>query len=173
MTVSVGKSLRLLTLLVLLGSLAGCAGTDASRRAGDDAFWSGRLAVRVEGADRQSFSASFELSGAAQEGRLKLLSPLGSTVAQIDWNRSSAQIRNEDKTRHFASLEALVEESTGAPIPVRTLFDWLAGRNTQLPGWLADLSALPEGRLLASRLDPAPRIDLRVILDRDSRSRSD
>ena len=153
--------------------LAGCAGPDLARPSGSEAYWSGRLAVRVEGAERQSFSASFELSGAAQQGRLKLLSPLGSTVALIEWDATGAQVRGESETRRYRSLELLVEESTGAPLPVRTLFDWLAGRNTQLPGWQADLSALSEGRLSASRLAPTPPIQLRLILDQGNRARPD
>jgi outer membrane lipoprotein LolB len=60
----------------------------------------------------------------------------------------------------------MVEQATGASLPVAALFDWLAGVNTPVPGWEADLSQLGEGRLRAQRREPPPLADLRVVLDR-------
>ncbi len=162
--------------LLLLALAAGCAQTGPERvgEAGAVAYWSGRLAVRVEGSDRQSFSAGFELSGAAREGQLKLLSPLGNALTVIQWDETGAQVQTGQETRRYASLELLLEEASGAPIPLRTLFDWLAGIHTVLPGWSADLSDLAAGRLSAQRREPVPAIQLRLVLDpRGSTARPD
>ena len=153
--------------LSLLALAAGCAQTGPERKGetGAVAYWSGRLAVRVEGSDRQSFSAGFELTGAAREGSLKLLSPLGNALTMIRWDAAGAQVQTGQETTHYPSLEVLLEQASGAPIPLRTLFDWLAGIHTVLPGWTADLSDLAAGRLSAQRRDPAPAIQLRLVLD--------
>jgi outer membrane lipoprotein LolB len=127
--------------------------------------WSGRLALQVEGDASQSFSAAFELRGAPQAGDLTLFSPLGGTLAALAWSPGSATLRTGGQERQFSSLEALAAAATGAPLPVAALFDWLAGRNTPVPGWQADLSQLAEGRLRARRTDPQPAADLRIALE--------
>jgi outer membrane lipoprotein LolB len=127
--------------------------------------WSGRLALRVQDAPQQSFSAGFELTGAPAQGALKLLSPFGSTVALIQWNGAGATLRTDKEEQRFNSLDQLSEAATGSPLPVRALFDWLAGSNTPLAGWQADLSGLAEGRLLAERRSPAPNVYLRLVMD--------
>lgn len=128
--------------------------------------WSGRLALQVEGDASQSFSAGFELRGAAEAGELTLLSPLGGALAALSWSPGAASLRSGGKEQSFPSLEALVAAATGAPLPVAALFDWLAGRNTPVPGWQADLSQLADGRVRARRTDPQPSADLRIALDR-------
>ena len=70
------------------------------------------------------------------------------------------------EVRKYESVDALVTQATGSPLPVAALFDWLAGRNVPVPGWQADLSLLGEGRLRAQRISPPPVADLRVVLDR-------
>ena len=62
-------------------------------------------------------------------------------------------------------LDALAQEATGTPLPVRALFGWLRGEPQAVPGWSADLSALAAGRLSARRLMPLPTAELRVVLD--------
>ena len=47
-----------------------------------------------------------------------------------------------------------------------SLFDWLAGRPTPVPGWQPDLSRQSEGRISARRTSPPPEADLRVVLER-------
>ena len=49
---------------------------------------------------------------------------------------------------------------------MRALFAWLRGLPQAGEGWEADLSRLPDGRLLARRLAPPPAAELRVVLDR-------
>lgn len=127
--------------------------------------WSGRLALQVQDQPGQSFSAGFELRGQASAGELTLLNPLGGTVAQLNWAPGQATLAANGQTRQFESVDALVAAATGSSIPVAALFDWLAGKDTPVPGWTADLSQLPEGRLRAQRQEPPPVADLRVILD--------
>ena len=153
-----------------LSLLAACA--QPAKRTAGQAFWSGRLALRVEGNEKQSFSAGFELVGAPEQGTLKLLSPLGSTLAHIDWRPSGATLRSGDEISNFRSLDELLEHTTGSPLPVRALFDWLEGKETALAGWRADLTGLADRRLTAQRLSPDPVMFLRVVLDESSNSPS-
>ena len=127
--------------------------------------WSGRLALTVEGQSSQSFSAGFELKGAPEAGELSLFNPLGGTVAVLAWSPGSATLRANGSTRQFPSLEALAQEATGAPLPVASLFDWLGGKSTPVPGWEPDLSQVAEGRLRARRIDPPPPVDLRLVFE--------
>ena len=154
----------------LLALLAACA--QPAKRLLGQAFWSGRLALRVEGNEKQSFSAAFELAGAAAQGTLKLFSPLGSTLAHIEWHPGGALLRTGADARNFNSLDELLEYTTGSPLPVRALFDWLGGIDTALTGWRTDLAGLPEGRLSAQRLQPAPILHLRMVLDAAGNGRS-
>lgn len=128
--------------------------------------WSGRLALRVDTEPAQAFSAAFELTGAAAAGELKLFNPLGGTVAQLSWAPGVARLFAGSDIREFASLDQLAEHVMGTAVPVAALFDWLDGTDTRAAGWLADLSRLPDGRLQAQRLEPAPRAELRLVLER-------
>lgn len=134
--------------------------------------WSGRLALQLENgvATSQSFFATFELVGNAERGHLRLLGPVGSTLAELDWQPNQAHLYTaENRAAQTApSLDALLEQATGTPIPVAALFDWLHGRHTtQAAGWQADLSQLDQGRIVAVRATPPPQATLRVALDRD------
>ncbi|HOB67206.1 outer membrane lipoprotein LolB [Ottowia sp.] len=157
-----------LGLLIATLFIAGCvvpprAGTGVDA---ESDRWSGRLALRVESEPPQSFAAAFALSGNPQAGELTLTSPIGSTIAVMQWQPGEALLRQGDQTRRYASLDALAQEATGTPLPVRALFGWLRGEPQSVPGWQADLSRLPDGRLSARRLMPLPTADLRVVLDR-------
>jgi len=164
------KSLRSLTaslLCVLAALLAGCAQpppAPASTPAAQ-AYWRGRLALRLETAEPTSYFASFELSGQARAGELLLSSPLGTTLAQLRWSPQAALLKSDGQTRAFDSLDALATEATGTAIPIAALFEWLQGRPAAADGWQADLSQLGEGRLVARRAAPAPAAELRLILD--------
>lgn len=128
--------------------------------------WNGRLALTVEGQASRSFSAGFELKGAAEAGELSLFNPLGGTVAVLAWAPGTATLRADGSTRQFPSLDALAQEATGTPLPVAALFDWLAGQPTAVPGWQADVSDVGQGRLRARRTDPPPAADLRVVFEK-------
>lgn len=128
--------------------------------------WQGRLAIQVAGAAPQSLSADFELQGDAQAGSLVFLSPLGTTVAQLEWAPGLAQLRQGGSTEQFASLDALVLQATGTELPVAALFDWLHGSATEAPGWRVDLQELAQGKLRAWRDDSTAPASLRILLER-------
>ena len=114
----------------------------------------------------QSFSAGFELTGNAQTGALRLFSPLGTTVADLNWTAQTASMRANGETRSFDSLAVLLKQATGTEIPVASLFAWLAGDNVATPGWLADVSQHSLGRVVARRSDPPPAVELRLIIEK-------
>lgn len=128
--------------------------------------WSGRLALQVEGGAPGSFAAGFELRGRPEAGELLILTPLGSTAARLEWSPGQARLFAGGQVREAASVDALAQEVTGAPLPVAALFDWLAGTATPIAGWQADLSELREGRLAARRDSPPPVARLRLVLER-------
>lgn len=137
------------------------------------AVYRGRLALTVdanaaqaaESARAQSFSAAFELSGNPQTGELALFTPLGGTIAVLNWAPAVARLRANNEVRDFDSLSALLKHATGAEIPVAALFSWLAGDKVPAEGWQLDLSQFASGRLFAKRSFPLPPLELRVILD--------
>lgn len=148
--------------------LAGCA-SRLQQAAGPDPDtrqWSGRLGLTVASEPPQSFSAGFDLQGGPDAGELTLTSPLGNTLAVMQWRPGEALLRQGEQARHYATLEALATEVTGTPLPVRALFGWLRGQAQSVPGWHADLSRLSDGRLSAQRLMPLPTAELRIVLDR-------
>lgn len=157
-----------LWLLFTIFLIAGCATTKrATGQFDTENHWQGRIAIKVMSTPSQAFSADFELDGQGDAGTLALFSPLGTTVAQMQWAPGLAQLRNGGELRNFDSLSALAQQATGTELPVAALFDWLRGTATAAPGWEADLSQLPEGRLLARRVaDSAPAVELRIILER-------
>jgi outer membrane lipoprotein LolB len=154
-------------LAALVLGLAGCASPPRAPSPGgsDSGPWSGRLAVQVQDKPEQSFSAGFELKGSARSGELQLFSPIGGTLAVLDWQPGRARLQANSRTREFDSVDALLAEVSGTVIPVHALFDWLRGIATPVAGWRADLSQLAQGRIAATRLEPPPQADLRLILE--------
>ncbi len=154
--------------------LAGCAQLpkarvspgEADANAVDLPYWRGRLALRVESAETNAFFANFELSGSAHTGELRLSSPLGTTLAQLQWDPRQALLRSHGQARAFESLDALAIEATGTAIPIAALFQWLRGQAAAADGWVVDLTQLDTGRLLARRREPAPAAELRLVLER-------
>lgn len=153
--------------LIAIFFIAGCAqppllkpqdGTNARA-------WHGRMALRIDSNEPQSFSASFDLVGQAQAGELILYGPLGSTAAHLSWTPDSATLRSNGAVRQFSSLDALATQTTGTNIPIAALFDWLAGLDVVAAGWEADLTQLGNHRLTARRLSPEPVAELRLILE--------
>ncbi len=151
-------------LLLVCAGILGCA-QPAKRAVAGEEFWSGRLALQVEDQASQSFSALFELRGNPQNGGLVLISPLGNRLAQLDWRDGHAQLSTGTQdVRSSDSLDNLLQEVTGARIPVAALFEWLRGSQSSAPGWQADLSGIENGRLVARRFEPAPPATLRIAL---------
>ncbi len=133
---------------------------------GSDASpWRGRLAIRVESAPVQVFSAAFELSGSASAGALTLFTPLGTTAAALSWTPEGSTLRSPAEVRQFATLAALMRQTLGAELPITALFGWLAGDTAASAGWQVDLSERPKGRITVRRQSPLPMAELRVVLD--------
>nr|WP_236589847.1 outer membrane lipoprotein LolB [Ramlibacter aurantiacus] len=149
---------------MVAAALAGCASPPRRPAKPDQGYWSGRLGLQVHDDPPQSISAAFELRGSPEQGELSLFTPLGGTAAILSWAAGTALLREQGKEpRRFPSIDALIAEVLGAPVPLAALFDWLAGRATMVPGWTADLSR--QGRLHARRTEPLPAADLRIVLE--------
>jgi outer membrane lipoprotein LolB len=129
----------------------------------------------------QSTSAAFELQGDAEQGELRLNSPLGTSVARARWGAGTAVLATSDGERRFASLAELSREALGEELPLAALPSWLAGRpwpgtvHEALPGpgsgsgftqlgWTVGLAASAEGRIEIVR-DTPPQVRLLVRLD--------
>ena len=125
-------------------------------------YWSGRLALQIEEESAQSFSALFELEGSEDQGELILLSPLGNTLGKLKWSSDGATLQTGQQQQTSHSLDALLTQVTGEAIPIKAIFDWLRGIETNAAGWVADLSALSQGRITAQRSDPKPKAILRI-----------
>lgn len=130
------------------------------------AFWAGRISLKVASEPPQAFFAAFELKGRADNGELTLISPLGSILGIMRWSTAEAVLQQGNSIKRFASTDDLLQQATGAAVPISALFDWLAGVDTPTPGWVADLSEQPNGRITATRASPAPLADLRILLDK-------
>ena len=162
---------RLAGQLVLLGAclawLTACVQLpQASGGHAEKTVWSGRLSLQVNSEPVQSFTGGFELKGSPASGELVLNSPLGNTVLAARWSPIEAVLYSSGQARSFSSIDALIEQSTGAALPVAALFDWVAGKATSLNGWTADLQRHTEGRISARRSSPLPQAELRIVLDR-------
>ena len=145
---------------------------------------SGRLAVRVDGADgasARSVSAAFDLRGDSGAGLLNLSTPLGIVLAQARWAPGSVVLTTPLGETRFADLDSLTREVLGESLPVAALFDWLRGRpwpgapsavsvNTAKPGfeqlgWVVDLTRFDEAWIAAWR-ERAPVVSVRARMDR-------
>ena len=131
----------------------------------ENRLWTGRISLQIQSEPPQAFFAAFELKGQAEQGELTLTSPIGSVLGVMRWSPTEAVLESGRETRRFESVDALLEQTTGAAIPVTALFDWLAGKNTSLNGWAADLAQQAAGKISARRTNPAPQVDLRLVLD--------
>jgi outer membrane lipoprotein LolB len=188
-----GRSRRVLLsglIASLIAGLAACStlpsgqastsATPASSAPSAPAVMTGRLALRVgPTADRpgQSLSGLFELGGTDREGRLRLLSPLGTVQAEAQWEPGRVRLTTPNGPIEFDSLASLSEQMLGEALPLAAWPDWLAGRAwpealalrndtgfSQL-GWQIDLVALDSEGLLTARRDGVPSILLTIRLD--------
>lgn len=162
-----GPSRRTVCVAVALATLlGGCAQLPRTSAKGSaDAFWSGRLSLQVQSSPPQSLSAAFELKGAPERGELRLSTPLGTTLLTARWSPLEAMLEAENQTRRYQDIQTLLLQATGADLPVPALFAWLKGQPSQADGWSADLSRHADGRIIASRSQPGPAAQLRIVLD--------
>ncbi len=158
------RSLLMASVAVAAGWLTGCASPRASTPR-ETPTWVGRLGLVVESEPPQSFAGGFELTGSATTGTLSLFSPLGSQVARMQWSPTEVTLADGQTVRQFTSLDALTQQTTGASLPVQSLFQWLQGNPSQADGWDVDLSSFGDGKLVARRKSPLPTAILRIALD--------
>ena len=161
------KGRRRVLALALTSALlvAGCA-TPRLSPVDANAYWSGRMAIRVLKDPPESLSAGFELQGSAKAGEMVLLSPIGTTLARLDWTPQGAHLAQGQQQVSSPSLQKLGARLTGTELPIAALFERLAGRPAEAPGWQVDLSAHAQGRISAERREPSPGAVLRIALDR-------
>lgn len=151
--------------MAFLMLLSGCA-TPRIPATDPSAYWSGRMAIQMLKEPPESMSASFELQGSAERGEMLLLSPIGTTLARLEWTPQLARLAQGDQQLESPDLQVLATRLTGTELPVAALFEWLAGRSADVAGWQVDLSAHAQGRITAERSTPAPKAVLRILLDR-------
>lgn len=158
--------MRRIVMLLAAALMVACASPPPRTAAEAGTRWSGRLGLQVESEPPQNYQAAFELQGSAAAGELTLFGPLGGVLAQLQWDAQQATlVRGEQRWQH-RNVDLLMQQLVPDAVPLASLFDWLQGRQTPDASWHVDLSALPEGRVLAQRLQPLPRAQLRVVLDR-------
>ena len=156
--------------------VAGCAHPSSAKALNDQKtdLWTGRISLLLKSEPEQFFSAGFELKGSPDRGELSLTSPLGNVLGQLRWSPGEAQFdsgkgssgSNGGNGQRFDSVDALMIRTTGAAVPLPALFGWLQGDNFSVNGWSADLSRYREGRIFATRIQPQPPVELRIVLDR-------
>jgi outer membrane lipoprotein LolB len=122
--------------------------------------------LQLQSTPPQNWSASFELQGSAEQGQLVLLSPIGTTLARLEWTPHTARLQQGSQRLESASLQSLGSRLTGTELPITAMFEWLAGKQADAPGWQVDLSAHGQGRITAQRQMPVPGTVLRIVLDR-------
>ena len=174
-----GRRRAALTVLgaIALAGLVGCA----THPPADSGWISGKLALRVAasaGQPAQSLSTDFDLRGDADQGELRLSTPLGTLIALARWAPGSASLKTSEGEKPYADLDALARETLGVVMPLRALPDWLHGQPwrgapstdagsgafEQL-GWRVDAARYGEGWLEVSRA-AAPAVSLRARLEK-------
>lgn len=158
---------RLQIVLLVAGLLlTGCASLGGRQTSGGQnaTHWQGKLALKIFSQPVQAFSANFDLQGNPAKGALILSSPLGTTLAHMQWEPDSATLVANGEPKHFDSLQAMARNTTGAELPIASLFSWLQGQDELASGWQADLTELASGRITARHTEEV-RAELKIILE--------
>jgi outer membrane lipoprotein LolB len=176
---------RLVWALAAAAWLAGCAtAPPTAPPSGPSETLAGRMTVQVEATpttQARSVTATFDLQGSPQQGRLDMSTPLGTVLAQARWAPGRVALVTSQGETRFSSLDELTREVLGESVPVAALFDWLRGRpwsgapstasaasgerGFQQLGWAVSLARFDEGWISAQR-DHAPKVTVRARLDR-------
>ncbi|MFL6664943.1 MAG: lipoprotein insertase outer membrane protein LolB [Rhizobacter sp.] len=164
--------------------VAGCATAPASAPDAASATLAGRMSVHVAAtatAQARDVTATFDLQGTPQQGKLDLATPLGTVLAQARWSPGRVALVTSQGERRYPSLDELTREVLGESLPVAALFDWLRGRpwpgapstpaaaasgpGFEQLGWAVSLARFDEGLIAAQRAQ-APLVTVRAKLDR-------
>lgn len=123
---------RLFATGIVLAVVAGCAAPrapqvlPASNAAIESFSLTGRVAVKIE---QRGYSAKLNWRHAAAGDRLRLLSPVGSVVAELEADASGAMLTTGDKKVYRSgNVQALTREVLGWDLPLEGLQHWVVGR---------------------------------------------
>ncbi|HKB83172.1 MAG TPA: lipoprotein insertase outer membrane protein LolB [Burkholderiales bacterium] len=121
-----------LLLCGVIAALAGCASTGPPQRlpasnASIGAFsLNGRIAVKL---DDRGYTASLRWRHSATRDSLRLLSPLGTVVGEIETDASGATLVTADKKIYRSNdAQSLTREVLGWDLPLAGLRYWVIGR---------------------------------------------
>jgi len=133
----------------------------------------------------KGISLGFFFDGEPQAGKLSLLTPMGSQVAEVSWSPQGASLRHatgaSTEETSYGNIEELSARTLGEALPLDTLIHWMQGRpDPDRPsqpgttpgvfmqaGWEVDTRER-EGRVLIARRDAAPfvrGVQIKVRLD--------
>ena len=119
-------------LCAALAALSGCASTrtaqllPASNAAVDAFSLNGRVAVKL---DDRGYTASLRWRPTQTRDLVRLFSPLGSVVGEIDADASGATLTTADKKVYRSSdAQTLTREVLGWDLPLAGLRYWITGR---------------------------------------------
>lgn len=123
---------RFLLVCAALAITAGCATQrpqgplPSSNAALRDFALEGRVAVRVE---QKGYSANLRWRHVAGTDSLRLLSPVGTTIATLEAGPDGVTLVDADRNVHRArDVEALTREVLGWNLPLAGLQHWVLGR---------------------------------------------
>lgn len=123
--------LSTLALCAVLATAAGCATQSprvlpASSAAIDSFSLNGRVAVKL---DDRGYTASLRWRHSATRDSLRLLSPVGTVVGQIETDGNGATLTTADKKVYRSSdVQTLTREVLGWDLPLAGLRHWVIGR---------------------------------------------
>jgi outer membrane lipoprotein LolB len=126
------RRLCVLALWALLAVLAGCASTrpgqglPASNASIDAFFLKGRVAVKI---DDRGYTSGLRWRHSAARDSLRLLSPIGSVVGEIEADGQGATLTTADKKSYRSNdVQSLTREVLGWDLPLAGLRYWVTGR---------------------------------------------
>lgn len=181
---------RFLPACFFLALLAACATTRPpgelpdSNAAITDFSLDGRVAVKVES---RGYSANLKWRHAGRTDSLRLLSPVGTAIAQLDADASGATLVTADRKVHRSgNVQDLTREVLGWDLPLEGLQHWVLGRtDPALPveseerdargrllkfgqnGWRVSYQAYAGDGVLPARMTLLHEgLNLRLVIDR-------
>lgn len=121
----------------------------------------------------QRINAPFELDlQDNQWGELRILGPLGTTSALIQWGPEHARLQSAELSppqQLYANLSHLVHHWLGAQLPLENMFRWLSGQEVHMEGWEFTALSSTIKTMRGRGLDPdAPWVNLKMILNEPS-----
>lgn len=123
------------------------------------------MGLLVHSDPEQSLHAGFELQGNAQEGELLMLSPLGGTLARLQWDPAQAVLERGSERWRSRDLASLGQQLLQTPLPIEALFAWLQRESLNKDGWSVNLERWSAGRITAERRQPGPAATLTIVFE--------